>query len=76
MTGAEPERLAAIATDSGAAVAWQAPVSGAPVPGAPVPEAPVCGLSTSSTTAKSAASALSEICTRTVAAFGSSVKLT
>src|SRR5664279_4925345 len=66
MTGPEPERPAAIATDSGAAVASQAPVSGAPV----------CGLSRSSTTAKSAASALSEICTRTVAAFGLSVKLT
>src|SRR5664279_4417067 len=71
MTGPEPERPAATATDSAAAVASQAPVSGAPVP-----EAPVCGLSTSSTTAKSAASALSNICTRTVAAFGLSVKLT
>ena len=53
-----PEGLAEIATDSIAGEASQAPVSGAPV----------SELSTSSTTAKSAASALSEICTRTVAA--------
>src|ERR1700691_967577 len=66
MTGAEPEGLAATATESVAAVASQAPVSGASV----------CGLSTSSTTTKSADSALSEIRTRTVASAGSSVKPT
>src|ERR1700722_11027705 len=71
MTGAEPERLAETATDCVAAVASQAPVPGAPVSGALVTRS-----STSSTTAKSAASALSNICTRTVAAAGSSVKLT
>src|SRR5712664_1285407 len=61
MTGAELEGRAEIATNRVAAVASQA-VSSVP--------------STSSTTAKSAVSAESEIATRTVASFGSSVKLT
>src|SRR5882724_2675642 len=61
MTGAEPEGCAEIATNRVATVASQA-VSSVP--------------STSSTTAKSAVSAESEIATRTVASFGSSVKLT
>src|SRR5712691_10657927 len=61
MTGAEPEARAEIATNCVAGVASQAASS--------LP-------STSSTTAKSAVSALSEIATRTVASFGSSVKLT
>src|SRR5580698_10139788 len=39
-------------------------------------QAPASALSISSTTAKSAPSALSEICTRTVASAGSSVKAT
>ena len=61
MTGPDAEGFAAIATNRVDAVTSHA-LSG--------------GLSASSTTAKSAASALSDSCTRTVAAAGSSVKLT
>src|SRR5271170_5043641 len=61
MTGPDAAALAEIVTNRVDAVTSHAP-SG--------------GLSASSTTAKSAASALSDSCTRTVAAAGSSVKLT
>src|SRR5580692_41663 len=61
MTGPDAEGFAAIATNRVDAVTSHA-LSG--------------GLSASSTTAKSAVSALSDSCTRTVAAAGSSVKLT
>jgi len=61
MTGAEGGGLAEIATNRVAALAAQAPSS---------------ALSTSSTTAKSAAPALSDSWTRTVAIEGSLVKPT
>src|SRR6185295_15419798 len=61
MTGSEDEGLRVIATSRGEAWLSQAPAS---------------AVSTSSITVKSAASALSEICTRTVAREGSLVKLT
>src|ERR1700693_4137374 len=61
MTGAPLAGFAEIATKRVATLVSQAPIS---------------VLSASSTKAKSAASALAEICTRTVAAFGSSVNAT
>ena len=61
MTGSDAEGLEEIATSCGGALLSQAPAS---------------ALSMSSMTVKSAASALSEIWTRTVASAGSPVKLT
>src|SRR6478736_2628804 len=61
MTGSDADGTAEIATSCGGEWLWQAPASVE---------------STSSMTVKSAASALSEICTRTVASLGSLVKLT
>src|SRR5438045_2118640 len=61
MTESDSCGVAEIATSCGGEWLWQAPAS---------------VLSTSSMTVKSAASALSEICTRTVARPGSLVKLT
>src|SRR3954454_9137234 len=61
MMGVVVHGLAEMATNCGEALVWQAPAS---------------ALSISSSTAKSAVAALSDIWTRTVACAGSSVKLT
>src|SRR6476659_6406378 len=61
MTCVAAEGLGEMATSCGEVLVWQAPAS---------------ALSISSMTAKSALAALSNIWTRTVACFGSSVKLT